>query len=511
MILIPLLKESKIICKMRERLAPTGSGFPTVYIGDQALHSRYNPRSEAEKYVNSLTFRGEPFFFVLIEPGLGYTIPALRKRFPSAMILSLHVSDFFRDAGSAGEADAVWGPGTGIPLQQFLEGRIPDIDAMRIGIIEWRPSLAVYGGEYLRLFAETTEFIKRIDANKRTIRNFGRRWFRNVIKNIRLIRQVPHITPLSYPLVITGAGPSLEETIPLIRKRRQQSGFFVLAAASSVSALLAGGVVPDLTLSTDGGGWALLHLYEALRRLPETGFAAALCAALPSQMAALPWLPLGDGSLWQNLLLGGAGCPQLNFPQRGTVTASAIDLAFALTSGPVYITGTDLACRDLRTHSRPYAFDRLMEADASRLSPAYSCAFTRAAEASGSHGIYADWFRRHLDSYPPRLFSLGSNNPVFSFRQAGDFSSDSGDGKKRRNLFEIIEIPGERDAAYYGEILNRGLETADTAEILIRELAPLLLPDVSLKVTSSCLSNNDMDLGKKLKEEITRICGETHG
>jgi hypothetical protein len=276
-------------------------------------------------------------------------------------------------------------------------------------------------------------------------------------------------------------------------------------------ALLTGGVVPDLALSTDGGGWALLHLYEALRRPPETGFAAALCAALPSQMAALPWLPLGDGSLWQNLLLEGAGCPRLNFPQRGTVTASALDLAFALTSGPVYIAGTDLACRDLRTHSRPYAFDRLMEDGASRLSPAYSRAFTRAAGASGSHGIYADWFRRHLDSYPARLFSLGSNNPVFSFRQAGGLSADNGDKKKRRNLFEIVEIPGERDAAYCGEILNRGLETADTAEILVRELAPLLLPDVSLKVTASCLSHSDMELGENLKKEIARICGETYG
>lgn len=496
---------------MRERLAPTGSGFPTVYIGDQSLHSRYNPCSEAEKYVDSLTFRREPFFFILIEPGLGYTIPALRKRFPGAAILSLHVSDFFSGAGMAGEADAAWSPGTGIPLQQFLGGRIPDIDAARIGIIEWRPSLAVYGGEYLRLFTETTEFIKRIDANKRTVRNFGRRWFRNVVKNIRLVRRVPRIVPLSCPLIITGAGPSLEETIPLIREHRERGGLFVLAAASSVPALLAGGIVPNLALSTDGGGWALLHLYEALRRPPKTGFAAALCAALPSQMAALPWLPLGDGSLWQNMLLEGTGCPRLNFPQRGTVTASALDLAFALTNGPVYIAGTDLACRDLRTHARPYAFDRLLADDASRLSPAYSRAFTRAAGVSGNHGIYADWFRQQLDRYPARFFSLGGNNPVFRSRQAGDLSADNGDGKKHRNLFEVVEIPGKRDAAYCGEILNRGLETTDTVETLIRELAPLLLPDVSLTVTDSLLSHRDMDLGRKLKEEITRICGEAHG
>jgi hypothetical protein len=396
-------------------------------------------------------------------------------------------------------------------LQQFLEEHIPDTDAAHIGIIEWRPSQAVYGGEYLRLFSETAEFVKRVDANKKTVRNFGRRWFRNVIKNVTMIRKVPRMPAWKGPLVITGAGPSLEETIPLIRKRRR--GLFVLAAASSAPALRAGGVTPDMVLSTDGGGWALPHLYEALRRkspAPVT-FAASLWAALPSQLEALPWLPLSDGSLWQSLLLKTVGCPVLSLPQRGTVSAAALDLAFALSGGPVYIAGMDLANHDLRTHARPYAFDWITEGAASRLSPAYSAAYIRAAaqgETLGSRaskrpasnlGVYADWFRRKLDSYPGRLFSLGGNNPVFASRQAEDFMAG---GEQEEARFEIVEFPGEfpaeKGAAALAETLIRGLDAAETGEVLAGELGPLLLNDVTITVTA-------------LKTEIARICGVSHG
>jgi hypothetical protein len=309
------------------------------------------------------------------------------------------------------------------------------------------------------------------------------------------------MAPWTGPLVITGAGPSLEETIPLIRERRRQGGLFVLAAASSVSALLAGDVIPDMVLSTDGGAWALLHLYEALRRPSGmAGFAASLWAALPSQIEALPWLPLSDGSLWQNLLLKAVGCPVLSLPQRGTVTAAALDLAFALSTGPVYIAGTDLACRDLRTHARPYAFDRLAEDSASRLNPAYSASFARAAAqgASKSHGIYADWFRQKLDSYPGKLFSLGGNNPVFASRQADDFLTGGGENKQEEARFEIVEFPEEKNAVSSVEVLIRGLETAETAGTLAGELGSLLLHDVPITVTA-------------LKGEITRICGAAYG
>ncbi|MDR0688739.1 MAG: DUF115 domain-containing protein [Spirochaetaceae bacterium] len=411
---------------MKERLVPTGSGVPTVYAGEQALHSRYNPRGEAEKYIDALNLRENIRFFILIEPGMGYMVPVLRKNNPQARIIALHISDFFITPGTGGDQtpDAVWSPGSVVPVQRFLEEQIPDTEARFIGLIEWRPSLAVYGEGYLRLLSEAAEFIKRVDANTRTVKNFGRRWFKNVFKNLTILRRVLEPGPFLSPVIITGAGPSLEETIPLLREWEKKESLGILAAASSAEALTAGGILPDLIISTDGGGWAPVHLRGVLRGKPPA-LAATLNAALPSQCGDLPILVLSDGSVWQSLLLKSMAVPFIPLPSRGTVTASAVDLALVLTRGEIFIAGTDLSHRDLRTHARPYSFNRLLELGASRFHPLYSETFVRAGAiaASGSHGIYAAWFSRQLGAYPSRVHTLGNNNPVFNSLGSGKSSS----------------------------------------------------------------------------------------
>jgi hypothetical protein len=460
---------------MTERLAATGSGFPTVFAGEQALHSRYNPPGEAEKYINALNLGEGIRFFILLDPGLGYGIAPLRKRFPGAKIIALHVSDFFSREAPPGlekfHADAEWNPGGGPDLQNFLEGEIPDTEASSIGIIEWRPSLAIYGASYLRLLAETAEFIKRTDANRRTLKGFGRRWLRNAFRNAAILEKTLSFSPGSLPVAVTGAGPSLEEGIPLMAERKKRGPLFVLAAASSVPALLAGGIAPDLVISTDGGSWARFHLYGAIRQIPRPPLAAALTAALPSQCSAMPVLPLCDGSLWQRLILRELSIPFVSLPQRGTVTASALDLAFSLTRGTVLLSGTDLCHRDLRTHARPYGLDRFQEEGAGRLHPRYTRAFVRARDlaAGGSYAVYAGWFKKQLASYPKRLFYLGNNNPVFP----PDRGENAGKGEGIR--WTCSKAPDRnRDLR---PLLSRALRSPETAETLRAELAPLLFPE----------------------------------
>jgi hypothetical protein len=496
---------------MLPRLADTGSGFPTVYIGGMALHSRYNPTAEAENYINSLHFREGVRFFILMEPGLAYIVAPLQKRFPHAGILSLHVSDFFTLSNTHANGETAWSPGSGKTLQCFLEDHLPDTEAAAVAIIEWRPSRAAFGESYLSVFSETVEYIKRADANKRTLDNFGRRWFKNVFRNLRLLKKSLRYRPFSFPLVIAGAGPSLEQTIPLLLERKKHSPLFILAVSSAVPSLLAAKLPPDLILTTDGGNWALLHLYEALRGRQENprGFAAALTAALPSQFAGLPWLPIGDTSLWQTILLRGTGFPFVSLPQRGTVTATALDLAFQLCWGPVYITGMDLGRRDIQTHVRPYSFERLLTEGASRFNPVYSQTFVRASSgAEGSLGIYARWFARRMAAYPDRLFSLGNNNSVFTARSISNFTGETAPGPDfPGKTAETVMLTGEQcgetpSTETLAKPLLRALESGETRETLLRELSPLLLSGISQPASPL----------EAIREEIRRaVCTESGG
>ncbi|MDR3145628.1 MAG: DUF115 domain-containing protein, partial [Treponema sp.] len=405
-------------------------------------------------------------------------------RFPRAKLIVLHVSVFFAEQTAAEEGLPVWVPGKGPGIQEFLEGEIPDVPAAAVRIVEWRPALGVYGRAYLEILSETAEFIRRADANAGTTRGFGRRWFRNFFKNLGIIRKTLRYSPGFTPVLITGAGPSLEGALPLIRKQKAETPLFILAAASSVKPLLTGRLVPDLIISTDGGNWALLHLYEVLRMTEgenPPALAAGLSAALPSQCSRLPILPIGDGSSWQKLILETIGFPGISLPQRGTVTASALDLALTLTGGSIFLSGMDLSHQDIRTHARPYGFDRLREEGASRLNPSYSQAFVRAGGTGTpeAHRIYAAWFKKQLASYPGRIRSLGANNPVFGTLSGAEETAGAAGKAGDGGPTAIVKaLPGDAALPQLGaRILDAALKAPALAPVICRELGPLLLPD----------------------------------
>jgi hypothetical protein len=193
-------------------------------------------------------------------------------------------------------------------------------------------------------------------------------------------------------------------------------------------------------------------------------------------------LVLSDGSLWQDLVLKTMGIPFVPLLSRGTVTASALDLALNLTRGEVFITGMDLANRDLRTHARPYSFNRILEFKASRFLPFYSETFVRARAIahSGSHGIYAAWFGRQMAAYPKRLHTLGKNNPVFDSLQGEGKNSGPGFGErapKEKFLFGGRITRPSIPAEHALKTLLETLSDPVFGPIITGELSPLLLEE----------------------------------
>jgi hypothetical protein len=194
-------------------------------------------------------------------------------------------------------------------------------------------------------------------------------------------------------------------------------------------------------------------------------------------------MALDDGSLWQRMILRGLGIPSLTIPQRGTVSAAALDLALALSSGNIFIAGVDLSLRDIRTHVRPYGFDPLFWEKASRFTPFYSQMFSRAGgiRRGGSHRIYASWFTGQAASWPDRIFSLGNNHEVFqtlkSWNPKRGEELKKGETVSGKGCFgEAAPAPGGIQAAWGVKILIRALSAPALAETLEGELSPLLFP-----------------------------------
>jgi hypothetical protein len=112
----------------------------------------------------------------------------------------------------------------------------------------------------------------------------------------------------------------------------------------------------------------------------------------------------------QDLLLRAAGLPVFRLPARGTVSATALDLALGITNGKVYVCGMDFAMRDIQTHARPYVFDTMIYEKSRRVSPWYTRRFERALgiRDGGSLNVYAHWFKRYAGEWRERLFPFAA-------------------------------------------------------------------------------------------------------
>jgi hypothetical protein len=395
-------------------------------------------------------------------------IPVIQEKFKNCKIIALHIESGF--------------PENGVPslystepeeVQEFLEKELQKIDLSVIRIIEWRPSMNHYREKYVKLLSLTIEFIKRTDAEKRTTAAFGKRWFRNFFKNLRLLNQILLYKTADIPVIITGSGPGLETTIPVIQK--MQNNCIVIAASSSVMALNRNGISADVVIATDGGGWALQHIYPMFRNSSASSLAVNLCAALPSQCVEKPFLVLNDGSFWQSVILHEMKLPSVIIPQRGTVTASAVELALVLTSGNIFLAGMDLSVKDIKTHIRPYGFDYLIFGSAGRFSPAYSKYFLRSRliREGGSMDVYAAWFKNQFALWPKRIFSLGGGNTVFE-----NILPSEQKNKKEKDYFKAVKVNENPDLFRERGInaLLSAMKNPEYAQNIKTELASLLLP-----------------------------------
>ena len=316
---------------------------------------------------------------------------------------------------------------------------------------------------------------------------------RNFFRNLPLIRRVARPAPArAVPWIVAGAGPSLEESAAAIAGLTRE-GAAVLAVSAAEAALTARDIFPALVLAADGGNWALFHLHGLIRRVQRAAacnaglyaaapytpaLAVSLTAALPAPCADFPLLPLTDGSVWQRVVLAALNIPRFALPARGTVTALAVDLALTLTGGDVFLAGMDLAHRDIQAHARPYALDRFGEENSSRLAPAFSRAALRSGmlDRAGSFNVYAAWFKKQLPHWPPRVFSLGENHPVFAERRRVPAAGHGKEPAAQGGGFTVTRLPPTPSPARRGiDALAAALRGTESAAIQA-ELAPLLFP-----------------------------------
>jgi len=440
------------------------------------------------RYVDSLNLKDNIECFILIEPGLGYIIPVLQEKFLTSKIITLHIEDFPLPENCIQSKIKKLVSIDTIEIQKFLETHLIDINIENIHIIEWRPSINYYKEQYVKLLSQVVGFIKRTDAGNRTTAAFGKRWVRNFFKNLNNLEQLLLYRETPLPVIITGSGPSLEEVMPIIKN--VQDSHIIIAASSSLIALQANGITADIVIATDGGNWALHHLYSCKTSLP---LAVNLCAALPSQCVSFPKLLINDGSYWQSVIFHKLALPSVIIPQRGTVTATALELALQLNSSNIYLTGMDFSFNDIKTHVKPYTFDNLFFGKANRTKPVYSELFLRflSLKDGGSMNIYSTWFKEQLSLWQKRIFSIGEHSIFETSIPQKQLLQ-----KKQNEFLKVSNIENNSLKLEGANVLINTIKDDNYAANIKQELIELLFPN------QKNITNNELETA------ILEVCND---
>jgi hypothetical protein len=196
--------------------------------------------------------------------------------------------------------------------------------------------------------------------NRAALMVLGRRWARNIFDNIAALPEIrPEAMPrFPGPAVVCGAGPSLEEALPLLKRLRSAGGSpAILACDTALGTLLAAGIEADLVVCLEGQAHNLGD-FTCLGERP-----IALAADLSSHPATFRAVP---GRKHLSLVritrspfldrvasaLAAAGIPFLELPPLGSVGVHAFRMARSLASGPILAVGLDFSFEPGKTHAR---------------------------------------------------------------------------------------------------------------------------------------------------------------
>jgi hypothetical protein len=318
---------------------------------------------------------GPERLYLVLSPGLWYGVKELLSRIePGSAILCLEA-----DPGLARLSREA------MPPEIAAEGRLAFLDsgepgkvieaAARLGRFRRCISLRLSGGEafnheaYARAAALLQAEFAAAWRSKAALLSMGRLWARNIFHNLASLAELaPEPLPsFPGPVIVCGAGPSLEAALPFIAENR--SGLSVVVCDTALGSLLDFHIEPDLVVCLEGQAHNLPDFVPAERGpiplLADLSSHPATFRALSGtkHLTAVAIAPSPFLRRVEALRLPAMACPPL-----GSVGVHAVHVARRLTAAPVLITGLDFSSELGKTHARGSPSLRAELSSLSRLS-----------------------------------------------------------------------------------------------------------------------------------------------
>ncbi|WP_455383222.1 6-hydroxymethylpterin diphosphokinase MptE-like protein [Salinispira pacifica] len=345
------------------RLTASDGGTQVFYHGKN-LYSPTGPRASAERRADLVN--AQPQSLILVpSPLLCYGIDRLLERLPETcsllcvetdetlMALTFdHIPERYRDhprvqfarTNSAGD------------LVAYVRKRFPLSRFRRLVVARLNGGYSLNAPAY-RMFTEALEREIRVHwRNRLTGAYFGRLWLRNLFTNLGDASRSSAIAPVSgvdRPVVIAGAGESLEEVIPWLVRNRD--GIFLLSVDTALPVLEAAGVSPDLVVAVEAQ-WANLQDFVPIgTRRPAPLWIDLSAAPVVSHSRSVSVVSFFLSRFAPCVLIDQVAerCPTVPIvPPLGSVGLTAVHLARTVWPGPIFLAGLDFSYRRGKPHAR---------------------------------------------------------------------------------------------------------------------------------------------------------------
>ncbi|MBQ7611869.1 MAG: DUF115 domain-containing protein [Spirochaetaceae bacterium] len=397
-----------------------------------ALHSKYNPYGEAERFVDHIS--SSPSYIVITEPGESYTAKAFRKKFPDACLIAIRYTDnLFLSTDILW--DYVYRPVNG-NLAFFLLNIIPDTYFGNTLFLTWKPADITWPKNAEATWKTIHNAIEIFKSLIYTRIAFGNTWFKNMCSNMLYAQNICSVHVENQDTIFVASGSSLENAISLLQELKSP----VLSSGSSYNALAFYGVPVAACISTDGGFWARSFLTSLCRSVPVF---FPLESAIPkSVLQKNPLVFLSYGSELETFFFNSLKVPSIPAKRNGTVSGTAVELLLQETTKHIYTFGLDLAAGASFSHARPHkSLDALYTS--TRLKNTAETISSMQRFSTNSLSIYSSWFSTLKVEKASRIFRVGLNEDASHIPTIKSLSLQECKNKYKENdtPFKLAFVP----------------------------------------------------------------------
>lgn len=247
-------------------LVKTEGGEYTVQYKGRFLYSKKAPSSSVETLISSIS-SFENTLFIFASPVLSYGLSSLISHISSSSFIFIVECDealaslFEKAKQNYQQRQNVYYIHSSNILEIIKKiDELTSFNFKKCTLIRASGGYALYQDFYNELFQDIENEVSNFWKNKITLIAMGSLYAKNIFKNIInfALDEKKRIHPLQKsqldkPILVLGAGPSLDESYEFIKKNRDR--LFLLAVDVALPALSSLSIIPDAVLLLEGQYW----------------------------------------------------------------------------------------------------------------------------------------------------------------------------------------------------------------------------------------------------------------